>query len=478
MGQVSKDLFPLPPPFPLVGQLASVVGVSRSVRRRLRRTGLWQQWANEGVATLNALSGRPDGSSCEPSPCQLASLEGLAEPFKRMGLPPPDLHPAEAFRELCGNSVPYLAENLGLASFERDNVALPSGNLPVIDTVAGLSPEHAHILNGADSSLLNSPEATAAALDVAGIVKPHHDPAFNAPRPYADFLRSLQDKGIITFEMHARSYLGCFFVRKKDGRLRLVLDTRLANCHFGPPPPHSQLPTAAALASIEARDGEEFYMAGGDIECAFYRMSIPKQAERFMTLPSIKAKYMNISELHGTNVDPETLITPRLLVLPMGWSWSLWLCQSVHERAGELGGLSDSTPILDKKTPVPLDSHDSQHAIYVDNFLVLGHDPHVVQSVANSHSNYLTDVTGLVVHENVDACCSSTFAGLDIDGRRRSIRVGIRRTWRLRLAFDHILCMQAISGAQFEKVLGHFTWSCLVKRECLSILCCVYSFYP
>ena len=37
----------------------------------------------------------------------------------------------------------------------------------------------------------------------------------------------------------------------------------------------------------------------------------------------IKARALCICELHGKPIDPNSLISPRLTVLAMGWSWSL-----------------------------------------------------------------------------------------------------------------------------------------------------------
>ena len=113
MGQSSKELFPLPLPYPQAGKLCHAAGHSRSVRRQLRRSGMWQQWANDAVQSLNCLAGRPGEQESAPSVAQQVSLDGLVEPFKRMGLPPADLYPAEAFRELCGTMPGYTEEVAG-----------------------------------------------------------------------------------------------------------------------------------------------------------------------------------------------------------------------------------------------------------------------------------------------------------------------------------------------------------------------------
>ena len=111
------------------------------------------------------------------------------------------------------------------------------------------------------------------------------------------------------------TYLGVFLVRKKSGQLRIIFDTRVANTFFKQPP-HTSLPTAAAIAGVEARHGEELYFSAGDIESAFYSILAPPWARKYFTLPRVKAFHVGPPGNH--------YVTPRLLVLPMGWSWSLW----------------------------------------------------------------------------------------------------------------------------------------------------------
>jgi len=49
----------------------------------------------------------------------------------------------------------------------------------------------------------------------------------------------------------AEGLLGVFFVAKKDGRLRLIFDTRVANTYFKTPPPLvSRRPAPSAVSSV------------------------------------------------------------------------------------------------------------------------------------------------------------------------------------------------------------------------------------
>ena len=94
-------------------------------------------------------------------------------------------------------------------------------------------------------------------------------------------------------------------------------------------------PTPAACAGLEARRGDDLFFASGDIDNCFYRMKAPAAALPFFTLPSIRAKFVGVITIDRKFVDGDTLITPRLTVLPMGWNWSLWLGQMVHEMCAD-----------------------------------------------------------------------------------------------------------------------------------------------
>ena len=173
-----------------------------------------------------------------------------------------------------------------------------------------------------------------------------------------------------------------FFVKKKNGKLRLILDTRTVNCLFVDPP-KTKLPSAAALTSIESVPGEPLYFAGGDIDNAFYRFEAPAVAREYFTLPPIRARHLGKVRVDGQFLAGDVIVVPRLKVLPMGWSWSLWICQMCLVRAGVLVGQTLYNSIVDKKSTPPLGLHDTVHAKYVDNFLVAGHNPATVDLSAN-----------------------------------------------------------------------------------------------
>ena len=85
------------------------------------------------------------------------------------------------------------------------------------------------------------------------------------PRPYWDdilrheretrlgFFRSLCERGLGGFRRRIRGRIGCFFVKKKGGDQRMVIDARGPNLTHRVPP-HSELGSAGALASLDVCD--------------------------------------------------------------------------------------------------------------------------------------------------------------------------------------------------------------------------------
>ena len=117
-----RDLLPLPKPFPEAGQLVTARVPPRGMQRMLHSEGGWKLWANDGVATINALGGASRFCRLAPTQAQSSALDRIRDTYSRMGAQPEDMSPAGAFKDLCQNALPYLSEAGGPASFEKGNV--------------------------------------------------------------------------------------------------------------------------------------------------------------------------------------------------------------------------------------------------------------------------------------------------------------------------------------------------------------------
>ena len=184
-----RSLFPLPPPHTYFGPDIDHSKLARCSRNRLHRAGGWKIWCNEGVKCLNEISGENLSGklSTTPNRLQRMSLQRLSSVYESLGAPPPEISPATAFRELCGNTVPYLTEDNGPRPYQEGLVSLPDVGVP-ISLKEGLDVSTHEQVCGRPDLLLNSNEEAQSALDDLDLVKPYVDPAFNSPRTYAKLL--------------------------------------------------------------------------------------------------------------------------------------------------------------------------------------------------------------------------------------------------------------------------------------------------
>lgn len=235
MADRQRDLFPLRRPYPEAGELLRAHHPSRWTRRRLHRRGHWQEWANDAARTLNELAGHSSFASGPQTSNQADCLRRLGEKFESLDKLPEGMSPAGAFRELCHNSLPYLGKDQGPTPYKKGQVSLP-GDGAKCRLGAVMQPEHSDLLEGPGSHLLLSDFDAAEKLADSGLRRPYVDPSFQSPVVYGDFLKELDSRGLTSWVPKTKALLGLFFVMKKNGKQRLILDTRVVNCFFSEPP--------------------------------------------------------------------------------------------------------------------------------------------------------------------------------------------------------------------------------------------------
>eukprot|EP00959_Pyramimonas_sp_CCMP1952_P329251 6893065-Pyramimonas_sp.AAC.1 len=75
-------------------------------------------------------------------------------------------------------------------------------------------------------------------------------------------------------------------------------------------------------------------------------MGLPSFLRAHFRLPCIAARHLGLKNLNGRALHPNALIAPQLCVLPVGWSWSLLLCQSVVRHAISAANIPTSLTFL------------------------------------------------------------------------------------------------------------------------------------
>eukprot|EP00438_Fugacium_kawagutii_P003578 Skav221586 [mRNA] locus=scaffold1698:62375:64775:+ [translate_table: standard] len=191
------------------------------------------------------------------------------------------------------------------------------------------------------------PDDARTRLDECGVKRCYQDPKLNDAVTYAGFLRKLLDLNLVEACLEpAKELVGWFFVKKKNQKIRLIMDGRRSNCHFADPEKVS-LATGEAMSRMQLPRGKPIYTASADLQNAFYTMAMPPQLRSLFGLRAVKAGLLGVSEVSGKTVTPDTLVHCRVAVIPMGWKWALWFCQRVNERICERHGLHADNRLRD-----------------------------------------------------------------------------------------------------------------------------------
>ena len=451
-------------------------GLGRGTRQRISRRLAADAWAREGAQTLNDLYGKAHVVSGVAAPVgtHAFALEHLRGRYQCVG-PPPTSRPEEALTALLGSMSIYENDHFECkhASFDESKISWPEPGSSPVEIAELLTPDVGRLLklDGVCELLADAGEK-----GLSETVRPYVDPVLaNSPTKMGKFLTRLFDANMLSFKPGwEAATVGVFFVYKKNGSHRLILDTRAANQAFAKPR-SSRLPTPAAWTSLELDSREVLYTATGDVADAFHRMRLPVHLRKYFRLPSIQCRFLE-RRLWPSGCSELDYVCPEYATLPMGWCWSLFFCQSLLENAAREAGLRDDDRIEDRSWAGQVSKGRLVHAEYVDNFFVSGTDADLVQRGFNRLRAVL-EQWGFRIHDVSDAAPVVEGLGLLIDGNAGRISLTAKRIWKLRLA-SIALCRRR--GAPLpkivEKIIGHFTFAMLIRRETLSVFSHVYRY--
>ncbi|CAK0810621.1 unnamed protein product [Prorocentrum cordatum] len=182
------------------------------------------------------------------------------------------------------------------------------------------------------------------------------------------------------------------------------------------------------------------YMSTCDLECAFYHMRLPEGMEVMFTLPPILAGVLQELGLMDLDFDPLVSLSP----------------QDGHPGVNVV-----------EKNVVGV-------AAYVDNILVFGGCKSLVDETMTRLVGTFRR-RGLPVHEIEPAALDADFLGLSLRGGRY-LRIKPRNIWRLHSAISSLLRRGWCSGHMLRAVLGHITWTSMIRREVLTVLHSSYGY--
>ena len=372
----SNDVLPLPMGKRLHLLLTQKLpsGSSSSVLRRRQRHRGQNEWLLDGVNALNELCGSVDSASPDRrlSAAQESAVAHLGTLYGSLPDDLEELSDDDAYWKLRRAGAGYGDGDAagGYAVYRPGQVAFPScrsGDVVLQD----LLPSDLAALLNEDGGLLRD-AGTRDELLSALESEPALDPKLSSsPRTFAIFLQDLTRRGLVEISERPYAFSGLFFVRKKDCTLRMIFDTRAANCHFEDPH-KTVLSSGEALGNLEFQAKGDAVLMSGDVESCFYQYQLPPWLRPFFCLPAVARKHFDVSflkEMGVERVGDALTFQPR--VVPMGWAWAVFFIQAVHLRIFR-GILPDSPWSLDKVVAPPLTASRPAKLLYIDNFAVIG----------------------------------------------------------------------------------------------------------
>ena len=470
-------------------------GLSRSVKRRLDRRNAIAKRVNHAVDALNLLySGKDDAmksgvvdSICNLPLNQQSALRCILQNVQDLGSPPAGACGQGALKAL--RAAPSLYEDCAGGVGDVVPMSLPCLSLPNevvagVDLLGALEEPVKGLVSQFEDTMLQDADVWTSISSNTSDLTPYNDPFLRDRRQYLAFLQHLYSRGILDFADGCRGRVGAFTVSKKpkeingvvQTRQRLVLDCRQTNLLFRPSP-HTQLGSLAALSDLIIPQGHNMYMSGSDIRDCFYAVRLPRELAAFFGLHlDINAREASIvSGLGEGHFDGWNCITPVIAVLPMGFSWSFFLVQHIHESVSLRALNIPRTQLVLEQCPLPTLQPGNILAMpYCDNVHSIGLNEKLTNEGKEAICNSLSDI-GFSMHE--DAPASSTFATLGgvIDGEIGQVRATPARMWNLILAFMHIR-QGSVHPEVVQRLLGHAMVVAVLNRAGMSIFHRLYKF--
>ena len=450
-----------------------------SKRNRVRREDNVSK-VNEVIHAVNEMAGFTAPSKKPALKAQCAAQTVLMRSVASLPRCAERPRMREAIHELLrlSPSSEYMSEEVVRSTvhpYDPCLVSLPECGAAPCDATELIDERGRDVLERFEDTMIASDEALGSLFESQKHIKPDLDEVFQKePSKYIAFIKDLYERGMIEFREHAKSIITPFFVTKKNGKLRLVLDCRASNQHFTPPPDIA-LAAGYTFGQLEVGANEVMYTAQSDVKDYFYSIGLPRGLRGYFCMPSIPIEdAKELCDLSGFGeVDR---VYPCMQVVPMGWSWAMWLAQRVHQHQACIAlDISPAQVLADGRPPPSMSSGEPVIIPYADNLNVCGIDSQRVQSAKDKVVQQLQSV-GFRVHEEEDASAVVQALGFILDGQKGEVRPIPRKRDKLRLVLLWLSTRPKITGRALERVIGHSIHMFMLRRELLSVFRAVYDF--
>eukprot|EP00435_Cladocopium_sp_Y103_P055837 s653_g18.t1 len=489
-----RDIFPLP----LLEESGPwQASLSRSTQRRIFSRKAIAVRANKAITALNSLFfgsehwGKPTvvKDLADLPLCQSDCLKNILNRVRQLGSPAEDACCQGALQALrtAGNSYDEPEPGVGsVVAMQMERLSLPSGKVAGVSLADHLSGSVRDMVCDYEGHMLQDASVWTDLEEQASKLTPYDDPLLKTHEGYLAFLSHLYRCGILGFSSECRGRVGAFCVSKKpkvvDGilqeRQRLVLDCRAVNLLFKEPP-RTRLGSLSCLSESLLNPDQQLFVATADICDCFYACDVPQGMEQYFCLKS-DISLADAVEVTGGSADLSSLegldwVSPCITVLPMGFNWSFYLVQVLHEQAALSAlGIDESRLFLEGSPPPQLSEGYCCTMPYCDNVHVLSCSSSLCQRGKDDVVAKLESM-GFVLHEHTSADTFTQTLGGIIDGELGLVKCTPKRIWSLIFAFDYI-ANHKVSPELVQRLLGHAMVACVINRSGMCVFRKLYDF--
>lgn len=282
--RVARDLFPLPVP---AVELRAEPSLSRGCRQRIGKRRQVETEIRHTVRSLNFLHGgsgwnpKLEDVAMVPSAAQEKSLEFIATCVADLG-DPGEVDGSEAVRAL------RISEDYGgtpapsaLGSFNPELISLPAEELKPNDLAMLWGEDGQNAVEDFIRKQVLSREEASIQLDEAGVERCYSDPLLRHQPTFSAFVKRLWKLGLVDLSTEAGvEQVELFCVKKKQNKLRLIVDCRRSNAWFRTPE-NVKLTSGDSLGKLELAETDELYVCSADLQNAFYTMKMPAVLRKY-----------------------------------------------------------------------------------------------------------------------------------------------------------------------------------------------------
>lgn len=255
-----RELFPIPL---CSNSVHGDTGSSSSRRRRVKVQRLHEE-SMQVIECLNEMYSSStnfshDGGS---TTAQRASQHAIFSQLARQKQPVKPCKEREAVEELLRTSLSYSGDEAqtSVVSYERDLVSLPQCAAEPVALDQVLDNHGRELIKDTSRCMLLSMEEWGQVCEQNQPIKTYMDVKLQSDLgAYAMFVHDLFLKGMIEFNSNPKDVVAPFFVKKNDGRQRMVLDCRAVNRRFRQPPPVA-LAAGYSWTRLEFPEHSKLYM--------------------------------------------------------------------------------------------------------------------------------------------------------------------------------------------------------------------------